>query len=109
MTLDPVEARIELAEPLELHWMLKNTSRVEIPVPSNIGIEAQHAFVTVTDPRGRSKLMPSFVIRTTTWRSTSLEPGKGLKAETRVFWSSRGFAFTEAGQVQRRGPDHLDG
>lgn len=98
LTLDPVEPHIELAEPLELHWTLKNASRHELPVPSDIGIEAQHAFVTVTDPRGRSKLMPSFVIRTDPVSIRPLEPGKGLKAETRVFWSSRGFAFTEPGR-----------
>jgi hypothetical protein len=98
LTLDPVEPHLELAEPLELHWTLKNTSRHELPVPSDIGIEAQHAFVTVTDPRGRSKLMPSFIIRTEHVSIRPLEPGKGLKAETRVFWSSRGFAFTEPGR-----------
>jgi hypothetical protein len=98
LTLDPVETQIELAEPLELHWALMNASREEIPVPSDIGIEAQHAFVTVTDPRGRSKLMPSFVIRTDDVAIVPLEPGKGLKAETRVFWSSHGFAFTEPGR-----------
>jgi hypothetical protein len=98
LTLDPVEPHIELAEPLELHWTLKNTSRHELPVPSDIGIDAQHAFVTVTDPRGQSKLMPSFIIRTDHVSIVPLEPGKGLKAETRVFWSSRGFAFAEPGK-----------
>jgi hypothetical protein len=98
LTLDPVEPHVELAEPLELHWTLKNTSREEIPVPSDIGIEAQHAFVTVTDPRGRSTLMPSFIIRTDHVSIKPLEPGKGLKAETRVFWSSHGFAFIEPGK-----------
>jgi len=98
LTLDPVEPHIALGEPLELHWTLKNTSRREIPVPSDVGIEAQHAFVTVTDPRGRSKLMPSFVIQTENVSIQTLKPGKGLKAEARVFWSSRGFAFPEPGK-----------
>jgi hypothetical protein len=98
LTLDPVEPHIELGEPLELHWTLKNASRGAIPVPSDIGIEAQHAFVTVTDPRGRSKLMPSFVIQTDHVSIRMLEPGKGLKANARVYWSTRGFAFAEPGQ-----------
>jgi hypothetical protein len=98
LTLDPVEPHVALGEPLELHWTVKNMSRREIPVPSDVGIEAQHAFVTVTDPRGRSKLMPSFVIRTEHVSIQTLEPGKGLKADARLYWSSRGFAFPEPGK-----------
>lgn len=100
LTLDPVSPRVALAEPLELRWTLKNTSREEIPIPSDIGIEAQHAFITVTDPHGESKLMPSFIIRTDHVSIKPLEPGKGLKAETKLFWSSHGFAFTEPGQYR---------
>ena len=69
-------------------------------MPTDIGIEAQHAQVTVTDPRGRSRLMPSFVIRTDHVTIGDLDQGKGLKASTRVFWSSRGFAFPEPGKYE---------
>ena len=109
LTLDPVEAQIELAEPLELHWTLKNTSRKSHPGSDGHRDRGATCLVTVTDPRGRAKLMPSFVIRTDHVTIVPLEPGKGLKAETRVFWSSRGFAFTEPGKYERRGADHLDG
>jgi hypothetical protein len=98
LTLEPAASNVELAEPLELHWTLKNTSRETIPVPSDIGIEAQHAFITVTDARGQSKPMPSFVIRTDQVAIRPLAPGSGLKAQTKVFWSSRGFAFAEPGK-----------
>ena len=81
-------------------WTLKNTSEEPLPVPTDIGIEAQHAQVTVTDPRGRTRLMPSFVIRTDHVTIGDLDQGKGLKASTRVFWSSRGFAFPEPGKYE---------
>ncbi len=100
LSLETTHAQVELGEPLELAWTLKNTSEEPLPVPTDIGIEAQHAQVTVTDPRGRTRLMPSFVIRTDHVTIGDLDQGKGLKASTRVFWSSRGFAFPEPGKYE---------
>jgi hypothetical protein len=98
LELAATESRIELGEPLALRWTLTNASRQPLPVPSDIGIEAQHAFITVTDPRGRAKLMPSFVIRTDNVGIRMLEPDEHLEAQTRVYWSPRGFAFEEPGK-----------
>src|SRR5439155_21032674 len=85
-------------EPVELHSALTNRSRQALPVPSDIGLAAQHAFVTVTDPRGRQKLMPSFVIKTDNVSIQPLEPDDHLDAKTRVYWSTRGFGFEEPGK-----------
>jgi hypothetical protein len=98
LALEPAGSWLELGEPLKLGWTLTNRSRHPLPVPSDIGIEAQHAFVTVTDPRGRSKLMPSFVISTEAVAIKTLEPNEHLDAETRVYWSSQGFAFETPGK-----------
>jgi hypothetical protein len=92
------ESQIELGEPLELRWTVTNTSRRPLPVPADISIEAQHAFITVTDFRGRSKLMPSFVIQTDNNKIEPLDPDGQREAKARVFWSSRGFAFEEPGK-----------
>lgn len=92
------ESHIELGEPLELAWTLTNTSRRPLLVPSDIGVEAQHAFVTVTDGRGRSKLVPSFVIQTENVSIRTLDPDEHLNAKTLVYWSTRGFAFEEPGK-----------
>jgi hypothetical protein len=98
LTLTPGETQLDLGEPLELSWTLKNKSRYALPVPSDISIEAQHAFITVTDPRGRQKLMSSFVIRTDQVAIEELEPDAQMSAKTRVYWSTRGFAFEHPGQ-----------
>jgi hypothetical protein len=98
LELQPSESLLELGEPLELAWTLTNTSRRPLPVPADISVEAQHAFITVTDPRGRAKLMPSFTIQTDNTKIEVLEPDDQLHAQTRVFWSTRGFAFEEPGK-----------
>jgi hypothetical protein len=98
LRLEPVETQIELGEPLQLAWTLINRSEAAIPVPSDVRIEAQHAFITVTDPSGTPKPMPSFVIETDSVSIESLDPGQERQAKTQVFWSSRGFAFETPGR-----------
>jgi len=100
LSLEAAHAQVELGEPLGVSWTLKNTSQEPLPAPTDIGVEAQHAQITVTDPQGRSRLMPSFVIRTDHVAIGDLEPGKGLKASTRLYWSSKGFAFPEPGRYE---------
>jgi hypothetical protein len=91
---------IELGEPLRLSWTLTNRTDVAIPVPSDIGVEAQHAFVRVTNPHGVQRTMRSFVICTDGVSLDPLAPGDQLSAETRVFWDSDGFAFDSPGRYQ---------
>lgn len=99
LRLTPAVGRVELGEPLELQWELVNTSAMPIPTPTDIGVEAQHAFINVIDPNGVSKPMASFVIRTDEVKIDALEPQKSLTAATRVFWSARsGFAFDKPGR-----------
>lgn len=99
LELEVTQARVELGEPLELTWALMNNSETPIPAPSDIGIEAQHTYITVTDPNGVSKPMASFVIRTDAVKIETLEPQQSLQSATRVFWSARsGFAFDTPGR-----------
>jgi hypothetical protein len=90
--------QIELGEPLLLRWQLVNNTAGPIPVPQDIGVEAQHTFITVTNPHGAAKLMPSFVIQTDRGGIRTLDPGDTIGAETRVYWGSRGFAFETPGK-----------
>ncbi|MGH9182529.1 MAG: hypothetical protein ACRDZ9_01690, partial [Acidimicrobiales bacterium] len=65
---------------------------------SDIGVAAQHARLTVTRPGGQRRPMPSFVITTDGVSIQPLEPGASLHAETRLFWSTNGFAFDGPGK-----------
>lgn len=98
LRLQAAEGRIDLGEPLHVEWTLENHAEAPIPVPSDIGVEAQHAFLSVTPPGAETKHMPSFVIRTDQVSITELDPGESLEAETHLFWSSKGFAFETPGK-----------
>src|SRR5262249_25100110 len=100
LELEPVAAQVELGEPLQLGWTLTNTSAVPPPTPTDISIEAQHTYITVTNPHGAARLMRSFIIRTGDVKIDFLPPGDALHADTRVFWSSQGFAFETPGRYQ---------
>ncbi|MEO6713058.1 MAG: hypothetical protein ABIM89_06475, partial [Mycobacteriales bacterium] len=88
---------VAIGEPVLLLYELTNTGTETIPVPADIAVEATYTTITVIDPRGRSKEMPPYVIRCESAGLTELSPGASLKAETRVFWSTEGFAFTRPG------------
>jgi hypothetical protein len=98
LKVDLGDTHIELGEPLQLSWTLLNQSSAAIPAPSDISIEAQHTFITVTMPDGRVKPMPSFIIKTEEVKIESLPPKQALQADTRVYWSSKGFAFETPGK-----------
>ncbi len=90
--------RIKLGEPLRLEWTLTNRAKESITVPDDIGVEAQHAIITVADSSGQERRMPSFVIQTEQVSLQDLKPAEERKANTWVFWSSRGFAFQTPGK-----------
>ena len=98
LNLDLVESHIELGEPLQLRYRLTNQSGEPIPVPSDIGIEAQHTFIRVVDAQRQTREQPSFVIRTDDVTIIALEPGATIEARTRVYWSTQGFAFEAPGR-----------
>lgn len=98
LRLEPASTQIALGEPLRLAWALTNRSQAQLPVPSDISTESFHTFIVVTDPQGGQRLMSSFVIRTDPVKIVPLDPGGELRAETRVFWSSNGFAFEVPGK-----------
>jgi hypothetical protein len=98
LKLEPGAKQIELGEPFQLAWTLTNTSSVPIAVPSDLRTEAHHTFITVTAPNGVSKPMPAFVLQCEHLSLRALEPGEVLTADTRVFWSSNGFAFETPGK-----------
>ncbi|MFI7413617.1 hypothetical protein ACIBU0_33660 [Streptomyces sp. NPDC049627] len=90
--------KIDLGEPLRLSWTLSNRTSLPIPVPSDLGVEAQHAFVRITDPQGRQKTLRSLVIRTDHVALQPLEANSDRRAEARVYWDSDGFAFATPGR-----------
>jgi hypothetical protein len=98
LRLEPGSKQIELGEPFQLAWILTNTASVPIAVPSDINIEAHHTFISVTAPNGLSKPMPAFVIHCEQLSLRALAPGEALTGQTRVFWSSNGFAFETPGK-----------
>ncbi len=98
LSVTPESERIKLGGPLHLSWTLSNNSNESIPTPDNIGIEAWRSRIVITNPDGVRKWMRSFVIDIEGVQIKDLEPGKKLKAETNVFWSSNGFAFEMPGK-----------
>lgn len=98
LRLRPESEQVELGEPLRVEWELVNNSDEIIPVPSDLRLEAQYAFLTVTNPHGVSKPMPSFIVECEAASIINLEPGKSIRAGTRLYWSSYGFAFERAGR-----------
>lgn len=98
LRLEAHSTRISLGEPLGLHWQLVNNSNRSLPVPSDIRLEAQQSFITVTDPNGVAKPMPSFVIETDRIHMRQLNPGESLAADAHVYWGSMGFAFKTPGR-----------
>ena len=89
-----------MGEPLLLSWRLTNTGQEPLPVPTDIGTAALYATVTVVDAKGRRREVRPFVIECEQSRIGSLEPGESLDAETRIFWSTNGFAFTAPGSYE---------
>jgi hypothetical protein len=98
LELQVADDHIELGEPLSLRWQLTNRTNLEVPAPTDISLPAQHTFVTVTDPRGRERFMPSFVIRCDDASIAPMAPGEQRDASELVFWSSNGFAFETPGR-----------
>lgn len=98
LKLAPKTKRVKLGEPLPLTWELVNNANEAIPTPNDICVEAQHTHVTVVNPNGASKRMPSFVIQTDVVSIQDLQPGKKLEADTTLFWSSNGFVFEMPGK-----------
>ncbi|HMG34186.1 MAG TPA: hypothetical protein VKM94_09635 [Blastocatellia bacterium] len=97
LTVTAEHKQINLGEPLQLAWTLTNRSAGPIPVPNDVRIEALSAYITVTTPNGVIRPMPTFIIECESSKIANLEAGKSLTAETRLYWSSRGFAFDRPG------------
>lgn len=97
LTVEVLQPDAAIGEPVRIRYVLTNTGTESLPVPADIAIEATYTTVTVIDPMGRSKEMPPYVIRCESAGISLLAPGASLSADTRVFWSTEGFAFTRAG------------
>jgi len=98
LKVSPKAKRVKLGEPLPVDWQIVNSSKVNIPVPNNISIEAQHSYISIYDPNGHSKLMKSFMIQTDTVRMQELKPGDKVESKALLFWSPNGFAFETPGR-----------
>lgn len=97
LTVTPDHKQIHLGEPLMLRWTLTNKSGAPIPAPNDIRIEALYSYITVTNPNGVLRPMPTFTIECESAKIANLGPAQSLTAQTRVFWGSRGFAFERGG------------
>jgi hypothetical protein len=92
------QSQIALGEPVMLQWELVNNSGNPIPVPNDISTEALYSTVEVINPNGVVKMMPPFVILCESTKIENLDAGKSISASSRVYWSSRGFAFERTGR-----------
>ena len=92
------QTQVALGEPVQLAWELVNNSSEAIPVPNDISTEALYAMIEVTNPNGVSKTMPPFVILCEGTKIENLDAGKSISGSSRVYWSSRGFAFERTGR-----------
>jgi hypothetical protein len=92
------QSQIALGEPVQLQWELVNNSSDAIPVPNDISTEALYATIEVINPNGVVKMMPPFVILCEGTKIENLDAGKSISASSRVYWSSRGFAFERTGR-----------
>lgn len=92
------QRQIALGEPVGLRWELINNSGDPIPVPNDISTESLYATLEVINPNGVVKMMPPFVILCEGTRIENLDGGKSISASSRVYWSSRGFAFERTGR-----------
>jgi hypothetical protein len=91
---------VKLGEPLPVRWALVNTSTEPIPVPSDLGLSARHARLSVVGPDGQVRRMPAFVVCTDNVAIRPLAPGEQIAGEARLFWSAKGFAFSHPGRHQ---------
>lgn len=97
LTVTVPQPDVALGEPVLIRYELANTGAETLPVPADISVESTFAKITVIDPKGRSKAMPSYVITPDSDGVATLMAGESRKAETRVYWSTQGFAFTRPG------------
>jgi hypothetical protein len=89
--------RVALGQPLDLSWTLTNRGATTLFAPNDVSTEALFAAITITDSEGRERSMRPFVIQCDAAALRPLDPGKGVSASSRVFWSSDGFAFERPG------------
>jgi hypothetical protein len=97
LTVEVLAQDVAIGEPVRIRYVLTNTGTESLPVPAEITPESTYTTITVVDPKGRSKEMPPYVIRCEAAGIKALAPGASITAETRVFWSTEGFAFTAPG------------
>lgn len=98
LKMEPASQRLLLGEPLRVRWTVTNKSKNPIKVPCDINPPGQQAFLSVQNPQGQLRIAPSFVIVTEHQRLIDLKAGKSLSGETRLFWSTNGFAFERPGR-----------
>ena len=85
---------------MDISWEMTNRSSQSLIVPSDIGLEATFAAITVTDDRNRQQSFRPYVIICERARLNELAPGAALNASAKVFWSSSGFAFLRPGRYR---------
>ena len=100
--------QIHLGEPLLLTWTLTNKSNKPIPVPNDIRIEGLYSHITVINPHGVVRPMPTFTIECERTKIDNLEPGEEFDgADPSSSGAHDGFAFERAGRHLDRRRRHV--
>ena len=97
LEVSAADDRVELGEPVRLSWELRNSGDADAAVPSEVTTESTYAKITVIDPAGRRREVAPLVISCERTRIAPLAAGASLRGESRVFWSTNGFAFERPG------------
>ncbi len=98
LSVESKKMNIKLGEPLDLKLKLENKAGYIITVPEFISPEYLYSHITVINSAGERKPMPTFVMKTDSGDLSDLEVDGIKEAKTTVFWSSKGFAFNQAGK-----------
>lgn len=92
------QSNIKLGEPLNLSLNLQNNASYGITVPESISPEDLYSNITVINSAGERTPMPAFIIKTDSGDLCNLGAKETKEADASVFWSSKGFAFKNAGK-----------
>lgn len=93
------KARVQMGEPVEVSWTIKNKMGVPIQIPGSIGSDQHTTRVSVTKPNG--VVLPMRLpleAHDASHGLQKLKSGKSSTAETMLFWTRKGFAFDQPGR-----------
>ncbi len=93
------KANVNMGEPVEVSWTLKNKMGATISIPGSIGPNQHTTRISVTKPNGN--ILPMRLpleAHDDSHGLQKLKSGKSNGADTLLFWTRRGFAFDQPGR-----------